>query len=338
LDERSPLAARAKPVLFESDDHQRGEEVVEERDVDVARLHTCHCPQLTGDTRWRIDLAGVIVVARQPDVMGSRRHRAGEDVGGPLPEVFRTLGGGHDHRHGAVGLDRAVEEPQRIRDHARSMMVGDRHRLAHHRSGIAQRMRAKRHRDLGILVVARPVLDAMAHADHRHFLERRNQPLRNVPGVQAGELGAELLPVAPALMLAGAVRGSPAARPRAIDEHRVRHPGRDRRGRDDEHGRRAAAAERRAGEEADRGLPERRVEVLLIGRLDVVANQAVDVARRQAGIRARGENCLDRHVELGSPERFGEGGLTDADDGGLVANRVAHRLPPVVAKRTVAVE
>src|SRR5207245_7360513 len=120
---------------------------------------------------------------------------------------------------------------------------------------------------------------------------------------------------------AGAVGGLLAARARAVDEHRGGRAGRDRGRREHEDRRRAAAAPGARREPAELGVAERGEQVLLVGRLHVVAYRAVDVARREAGIGTGGEDRLERHVVLGAAEGLPERSLPDADDRRPVADR-----------------
>jgi hypothetical protein len=265
---------------------------------------------------------------READVVGARRHRSGADDRGRLAEVAGALDRRDDHRDGAVRLDVAVEEAERIRDHPRRVVVGAGHRGLHDGIRVQPRVIPERDRHVGVLVVGRAELDAMAHRDHRHLLERAHQALRHVPLIQPDQLGANLLPVPPALHCGAAVTRSLPARPRAKDEDRLGEPCGDRSRRDDEHGRRAPASERRPGVVAEVLAAEDAEELLLVDLLHVVPGDTVDVARRDPRVLVRGPDRLDRHLELGEPERLREAGLADADDRGAIANaRSVHAMP-----------
>ena len=239
--------------------------------------------------------------------MRARRHRAGADDRRRLAQVARPLGRRDDHRHRAVGLDVAVEEPQRVGDHARRVMVGARHRRAHHRVRVADGVLAEGDGDVGVLVVGGAVVDAVAHADHRHLLERADEPLRDVPLIQARQRRRQLLPVASALLRVLAVAGLLAARARAVDEHRVGHAGGDRRRGDarapTRSRRRPSRCRRRSAARdcrARRAAAPRRSAPCRSARAPSI------VARRDAGVVAGVRDRLDRHVVLGAAEALAE--------------------------------
>src|SRR4030095_6016282 len=137
-----------------------------------------------------------------------------------------------------------------------------------------------------------------------------------------------LLPVPPALHRGAAVARSLPARPRAKDEDRLGEPRRDSSPRDGEHGRRAHASERRPGVVAEVLAAEDAEELLLVDLLHVVADEAVDLARRDPRVVARGPDRVDRHLELGEPERLREAGVADAGDRGAIANAGSVRARP----------
>ena len=75
----------------------------------------------------------------------------------PLLQVARAVGGADHHRGAAVALQRAVEQAQRIGDHARGLVILDGDRIAHRRVAVEDRVLARRHRDLGELARRRAV-------------------------------------------------------------------------------------------------------------------------------------------------------------------------------------
>src|SRR5262249_58485563 len=85
LDERTALPAPAEAIVLEPHDHERREEVVKERDVDVPRLHAGHLPELSRGARRAVLLACGLEEAREADVMPPGSHRSGEHVGGRPP-------------------------------------------------------------------------------------------------------------------------------------------------------------------------------------------------------------------------------------------------------------
>ena len=212
LDERTALTAPAEAVVLETHDHERREEVVEERDVDVRRGHARHVPELSRGPRRAVLLARRLEEAREPDVVSPRRHRAGEHVGGGLTAVARALGGDDEQGHRAVGLDAAIEEAEGIGHEAGGVVIGQRHRGAHDRTRVSHRVVPERDRHLAVVVVGRAVVDPVAHGDHRHLLEGGDEAVRHVPLVQPRELGLETLPVASPEVARAAVHRLLAAR------------------------------------------------------------------------------------------------------------------------------
>ena len=67
---------------------------------------------------------------------------------GSLGKITRALGAGDQHRAAAVGLQRAIEQAERIDDVSRCLVIGDGHRLAHGRVLVQARVLAGRHRDM----------------------------------------------------------------------------------------------------------------------------------------------------------------------------------------------
>jgi hypothetical protein len=83
----------------------------------------------------------------------------------------------------------------------------------------------------------------------------------------------------------------------------------------DQHADGTTTAPARARLVADLGVPQGGEKVLLVGRLHVVAHHAVDRSGGDSRVIARGEDGLDRHVELKATQTPGERRLPDADDG-----------------------
>ena len=115
LDERTPLPFGREAVILERHDHERREEVVEERDVDVRRGHARHVPELSRGPRRAVLLARRLEEAREPDVVSPRRHRAGEHVGGGLTAVARESAHvGARAPDAATAFDWAVARGQQV--------------------------------------------------------------------------------------------------------------------------------------------------------------------------------------------------------------------------------
>ena len=73
---------------------------------------------------------------------------AGEDLDAWFREIPRALLGRDDDGTGPIALQAAIEQPMRIGDHGRGLMILERHRTAaHHRARIAVRVLAERHGD-----------------------------------------------------------------------------------------------------------------------------------------------------------------------------------------------
>ncbi len=62
---------------------------------------------------------------------------------------LRAIGGADDHRGAAVALQAAVEQPERIGDHARGVVVLDGERLVHHHVAVEDRVLARDDGHLG---------------------------------------------------------------------------------------------------------------------------------------------------------------------------------------------
>jgi hypothetical protein len=85
-----------------------------------------------------------------------------------LPEVARPLRGGHDHGAAAVGHEAAVEEPERVVDHLRALVVLERDRLTLLGERVRPRVLPPRDRDVAVLRARDPVLVHLAARDVAH--------------------------------------------------------------------------------------------------------------------------------------------------------------------------
>ena len=144
-DEGAALARLAEAVGLELHDHRDRERVVERRHVDVFDPDAGLAERRL--LRRRDVVVQVVHLARPPvaDVVPATdteyRHRAAR-------EITRSFGGGDEHRDAAVGVTTAVQQAQRVDDHARRLVIVDRDRLPEpERAGTHRRMLALYHRD-----------------------------------------------------------------------------------------------------------------------------------------------------------------------------------------------
>ncbi len=257
---------------------------------------------------------------------------AGGDTADEHPrflEITRALGGGHHDRRGAVGLEAAIEQTVRRRDHGRGEVVLEREGLlAHHRPRVALRVLAHRHRDRAELLRRGAELVHVAARHEREPLRRRREPVRDVvvardrPSRNGREVGGDPFP--------GAHAGI--AVPAGGQEHVVGdardHGARgglqrsDRRRAAHVHGRREAE------------ILDAEVRRELFGRAEAgKRHDAVDLLDGDAGIRDR----VDRRLQLdGELTQSGAGGaavrgFTDSDDAGAVFE--AHAIGVTSARR-----
>ena len=79
------------------------------------------------------------------------------DIDRALPQIAGALGSADDDGGGAGALEAAVEQAERVGDHARVHVILERHRFLHHRAFIQPRMATTRHRDFGELRLGRAV-------------------------------------------------------------------------------------------------------------------------------------------------------------------------------------
>ena len=146
-DERPALAFLAEAQKLELVDHREGEAVVDLGDVDVLGPDARH---VVG-ARCRLGEAEL----QQVGALGDRGRRFGMALGHAhhrdqrLLEVARAVGGADDDGGAAVALQAAVEQPERIGDHARGVMLLDRERFVHHHVAVQDGVLARHHGDLG---------------------------------------------------------------------------------------------------------------------------------------------------------------------------------------------
>ena len=93
-----------------------------------------------------------------------------------IPGSFRCA----DHNGGAaIAFQAAVEQPQRVRDHAGRLMILDCHRLGHHRVAVEDCVVSRRYGNLAELLAGGAVL---LHVAPRHWsveLSRCDSPQRH---------------------------------------------------------------------------------------------------------------------------------------------------------------
>ena len=98
---------------------------------------------------------------------------------GRLLEILRPLRRRHDQRHAAVGLLTAVQQPQRLGDPPRILVVLNGYRLlVEVRLRVLGGMLAVGHRDRTEVLARRPGQVHVALGDHRHLRRGRGQPVR----------------------------------------------------------------------------------------------------------------------------------------------------------------
>src|SRR2546423_1301626 len=113
---------------------------------------------------------------------------------GRLAKVEGVFGRRDQHRNRAVTLERAVEQPDRLRDRSRCSPVVERDRLAHQRVRVAARMIAL-YDGLGSELLGRRTEDRHVPArDECHFLYGGRETERMVVLRVTRELRARLLP------------------------------------------------------------------------------------------------------------------------------------------------
>ena len=202
----------------------------------------------------------------------------------PVPPSGCALRRGHDDRDAAVGDEAAVEQVQRIDDHARGLMVRERDRVFHHRMLGQGSVAATVHRDPAELLACRAI--------ERHVPPRADRAIRGV---------AEHAPDAPRVAAARGGIELRALGARRVTEdagHGVRHPGRDGHGRElhERAGCRATHGQRSREARVDADvLAEREVMLGAFGRRAARHGQeAVDVVLLDTGIGDRVAQCFGR--------------------------------------------
>ncbi len=241
-----------------------------------------------------------------------------EDVDRLLRKILGAIGAGQDQRAAAVGDEAALQDPERVGDHARVQHVRNGDRLLHGGARILRRPFPLHHGHHGDLLVGDAV--GLHVAQHRN----RKHAGRTVDTERGLELAVE------------AVRWR---RARQLADHRLAAFGVG-----DQHGLAQAGFDRgrgvadmqHEGAAADRGAvdPGRRdAEIVgdLLRRLHG-GRDPVDVRQFQPGIRDRIESRVRMKLDLrhvGDDTEFG--GFSRADDGHLVP---AHDGQPFAGRNT----
>ena len=97
-----------------------------------------------------------------------------------MAQILGPLRGADDDGRPAVAFETAIEQPERVRDHARGLMILDRDRLGHHGVAVEAGVVARGDRDLAELTARRAV---KLHVPTRHRgieLRRRDRPDRHL--------------------------------------------------------------------------------------------------------------------------------------------------------------
>ena len=129
LDERAALALAAEAERLEPRHGEEAEAVVELGDVDVAGLEVGALPEVGAGVAGGHRRGVVELVPRRP---APERRADRLEASDRVVDVGGVLGGRHDHGGGAVDRRVAVEEAERRGDHARRVVVVERHRVAVH--------------------------------------------------------------------------------------------------------------------------------------------------------------------------------------------------------------
>ena len=242
LDEGPTLSAFAEAHLLELLDHLEGEGVVDLGEVDVLRRDPHHLER-AGRRAGEPELEDVVP---RHDVVGGVGLPLGEpqELHRLLPEIPRALQARHHEGRTAIGLERAIEEPVRIRDHRRGQVVVHAERLAvHERVWVQLRVLALRHGDRAQVLGLGPEFVHVPAGNEGEPLHRRRQAEGEVEvaGVHAPGHGVRVLHDD----LADAPAREPV--PAARDQHMAREPRVDRHGRVGERCPRPRAAHVRGG-------------------------------------------------------------------------------------------
>ena len=308
--------------------------VVELRTVEVVRPDAGGAVEGFGE---RPGVAGRVVLLRhivhRPRATAVPRagplRRRGH-VDGPMAQVARPLGRHEHERAGAVGLEAAVEEAERLDDARRCGMVGEGHRaIVHHGGGVQIRVPPERHGHVAQLLGGRAVAihvaaDEEGHADRGvEEPERKREAERRVLRAHAHDIARQCAPEAAELP----------HRDRSVDDDAVGGAGGDRHG---------GVPDRRAGpspadDPRHAGVahhPDPEVGGDEAELVPVVGErrEAVDVGDGEAGVVHRAEDRLEGELVLRAARELSPLrvlGLGDADDRSRVLHRrVTRSIPP----------
>ncbi len=277
------------------------------------------CPQGPGDhahLRQTGDLR-TVVAGHQLAVVGRALGRR-DDGRRWLAEIAGALVRRHDQRDPAVAFLAAVEQTQhRLDDPAGALMVleGDR-ALVEPRGGVGRRVRAVHHRDAAEVLVGDAVLVHVAARVQRHPARRREKPVgpvhvekrREPRGLHAGTAETHA-----GALVEGAVAHDDIGDTGGHRHRRLHHDGAG-----------AAAAVGDAREHRQHRNAEIARHLGFLAGVHRERDEAIDVARREAGVVERGLRRLAGELELAASRCLGELGLADARDGGAAAQRAAH--------------
>ena len=333
--EGTTLADGAEAVVLELHDHHRREVVVEQRHVDILGPHARH---LVHALRHRTVPRGGEVVVGHLEVGEDGRAptsgaavRAAADIHRLLAQVPGPFGRGDDGGHGAVGLHGVVEQAERVADHARVEILVERQRVRPDGGRASDGVLALRDAHLGQMLTLGPVELHVAASQHGEAVARRHEPGSADEGRIVGDATAAVRAAAPAESGTASVHRRPAEPPLGLLQ---RHQGHahlglsrhDGRGRQAEGTGRTATAGRQGGGEPHFRHTENR------GHLGRVAGTGIDgepveVLDGETGVVERPENGLAGEFEFGLGQRLAPlvvRGRTDADNGGLVFQRLGH--------------
>ena len=250
-------------------------------------------------------------------------------IGRPMLEVAGTLHRRHHDRDGAVGLLAAVQQPQRLGDPPRILVVLNGYRLlVEVRLRVLGGVLAVGHRDGAEVAAGRAGQMHVPLRDHGHLRRRRRKPVR----VRERIVSRRRIRLrANASHETGLHLAEPHAGPlveRPVRDDDVGHPGRHRH-RGVLNGRaRGATAIVDLGEELQ--LTDTRSACH--GDLGVGVHreggEPVDIGRAQSGVVEGVKHRLGRQPQLAATGVLREVGGPDADDGSLTRQ---HQAPPIVS-------
>ena len=185
--ERPALALLAEAQDLELAHHGEGEAVVDLGDVDVLRPDAGHREAALGAafTRPKSRRSGRCAIDAGDSGWPSATPMIGDQR---LLQVARAVGGADDDGGAAVALQAAVEQPERIGDHARGVMLLDRQRLVHHHVAVEDRVLARVDGDLGEVARRRAVELHVAARALGVELRRREHADRHLEFAGQGEL------------------------------------------------------------------------------------------------------------------------------------------------------